>query len=58
MGIILLSATCRTACPHISLGDLVRLRILLRPHSYLLIVDRSVDRLSPGDLWDLLKLWI
>jgi hypothetical protein len=50
VAIILPSATCRMACPHISLGDLVRSRILLRSHSCLLIEDMNVDQfidLSP-----------
>ncbi len=57
MAIILPLATCRMAYPHISLGDLVRSRILLPSHSCLLIEDQSVHRPSPGDHWDLPKLW-
>ena len=41
MAIILPSTTCRMACPHISLGDLVRSHINLPSHSCLLIEDHS-----------------
>jgi len=49
------SAICRMARSHISLGHLMRSRILLSSHSCLLIVDQSVDRPSLGDLWGLLN---